>query len=79
MQVKLLFLDDSLMQMYRVPVVAKGLGVVGHLHGKSLGDCIGGLACDAEVEVSANLPYLPGARRVDFSVELAVPARQIGR
>ncbi len=67
------------MPMYRVPMVAEGFGVVRYLDGKSVGDCIGGLACDAEVEVSANPPYLCGARRVDFTVELAAKARQIGR
>ncbi len=65
------------MPTYRVPVLIKGFAVVKYPDGKGVGDYVGGLPRDAEAEVSANIPYLGGARMVDFTVALNGQAQPI--
>jgi|APFre7841882724_1041349.scaffolds.fasta_scaffold111831_2 hypothetical protein len=67
------------MPTYRVPVLIKGFAVVKYPDGKAAGDYVGGLPRDAEAEVSANVPYLCGARMVDFTIELDGQAQAVER
>jgi hypothetical protein len=67
------------MSTYRVPVVIKGFAVIKYPDGKGAGDYVSGLPRDAEAEVRATVPYLGGARMMDYTVELNGPAQQVKR
>lgn len=65
------------MPTYRVPVVIKGFAMIKYPGGKGAGDYAGGLPRDAEAEARTTVPFLGGARLIDYTIELDGPAQYV--
>jgi hypothetical protein len=65
------------MVVYRVPIVIRGFALVKFPEGKAVGDYMGGLPRDAEVEACCSTPFVCGSAIADFTVELAGQAERV--